>query len=74
MPYQLFLSIATAGIPLAVAKYIAKYNAMEEYAVGRRLFKTGVYLMIFSGIVCLLAMYGLAQRLLACNNWRVVIV
>ncbi|HBJ8752322.1 TPA: oligosaccharide flippase family protein [Listeria monocytogenes] len=63
VPYQLFLSIATAGIPLAVAKYIAKYNAMEEYAVGRRLFKTGVYLMIFSGIVCFLAMYGLAPTL-----------
>ncbi|WP_239254869.1 putative polysaccharide biosynthesis protein [Listeria ilorinensis] len=63
VPYQLFLSVATAGIPLAVAKYIAKYNAMEEYAIGRRLFRTGVYLMIASGILCFIAMYALAPIL-----------
>ncbi|WP_163655737.1 polysaccharide biosynthesis protein [Listeria sp. PSOL-1] len=63
VPYQLFLSVATAGIPLAVAKYIAKYNAMEEYAIGRRLFKTGVYLMILSGILCFVVMYALAPVL-----------
>lgn len=63
VPYQLFLSVATAGIPLAVAKYIAKYNAMEEYMIGRRLFRTGIYLMLFSGIICFLAMYGLAPKL-----------
>lgn len=58
-----FLSVATAGIPLAIAKYIAKYNAMEEYKIGRRLFKTGVYLMILSGIICFIAMYSLAPFL-----------
>lgn len=63
VPYQLFLSVATAGIPLAIAKYIAKYNAMEEYKIGRRLFKTGVYLMILSGIICFIAMYSLAPFL-----------
>ncbi|EMG28973.1 polysaccharide biosynthesis family membrane protein [Listeria fleischmannii 1991] len=63
VPYQLFLSVATAGIPLAVAKYIAKYNAMEEYEIGRRLFRTGIYLMIASGIICFLAMYSLAPFL-----------
>lgn len=63
VPYQLFLSVATAGIPLAVAKYIAKYNAMEEYKIGRRLFRTGIYLMIVSGLVCFLALYGLAPML-----------
>ncbi len=37
VPYSIFISIATAGVPLAVSKYIAKYNALEEYAVGRKL-------------------------------------
>jgi O-antigen/teichoic acid export membrane protein len=57
VPYNLFISIATGGVPLAVSKYIAKYNALEEYAVGRKLFKSGIFLMISSGIVCFLVMY-----------------
>lgn len=46
------------GILLVVVKYIVKYNVMEEYVVGWCLFKIGVYLMIFFGIVCFLVMYG----------------
>lgn len=57
VPYTIFISIATAGVPLAVSKYIAKYNALEEYAIGRRLFKTGILLMLLTGIVCFLIMY-----------------
>ncbi|MGV3465622.1 MAG: putative polysaccharide biosynthesis protein [Heyndrickxia sp.] len=57
VPYTLFISIATAGVPLAVSKYIAKYNALEEYAVGRKLFKSGLILMLMTGIVCFLIMY-----------------
>ncbi|MDP4087426.1 MAG: oligosaccharide flippase family protein, partial [Bacillota bacterium] len=39
-PYTIFISIATAGVPLAVSKFISKYNSLEEYAVGRKLFKS----------------------------------
>ncbi|VEF47221.1 polysaccharide biosynthesis protein [Bacillus freudenreichii] len=60
VPYTIFISIATAGVPLAVSKYIAKYNALEEYAVGRKLFRSGIYVMLGTGIVSFLAMYGLA--------------
>lgn len=60
VPYTLFISIATAGVPLAVSKYIAKYNALEEYAVGRKLFKSGIILMLMTGIVCFLIMYVFA--------------
>ena len=41
IPYTIFISIATAGVPLAVSKFIAKYNALGEYAGGRKLFKSG---------------------------------
>ena len=37
VPYTIFISLATAGIPLAISKFISKYNALEEYAVGRKL-------------------------------------
>lgn len=63
VPYTIFISIATAGIPLAVSKYISKYNTLEEYAVGRKLFRSGIYVMIATGIVSFLAMYGLAPWL-----------
>ncbi|HYK72478.1 MAG TPA: polysaccharide biosynthesis protein, partial [Pseudoneobacillus sp.] len=57
VPYTIFISIATAGIPLAVSKFISKYNALEEYAVGRRLFKSGLIIMMISGVVSFLIMY-----------------
>ncbi|WP_018394196.1 polysaccharide biosynthesis protein [Bacillus sp. 37MA] len=57
VPYTIFISIATAGVPLAVSKYIAKYNAIEEYAVGRKLFKSGLLLMTLTGFSAFLIMY-----------------
>ncbi|MCJ8009538.1 oligosaccharide flippase family protein [Lederbergia wuyishanensis] len=63
VPYTIFISIATAGVPLAVSKYIAKYNAMEEYAVGRKLFKSGLLVMSATGIISFLIMYASATPL-----------
>ncbi len=60
VPYTIFLTVATAGVPLAVSKFVSKYNAIEEYAVGRRLFKSGLVLMILTGIVSFLIMYAFA--------------
>jgi O-antigen/teichoic acid export membrane protein len=57
VPYTIFISIATAGVPLAVSKFISKYNALEEYAVGRRLFKSGLLIMMISGVVAFLVLY-----------------
>ncbi|WP_338449157.1 oligosaccharide flippase family protein [Niallia oryzisoli] len=57
VPYTIFISIATAGIPLAISKFIAKYNALEEYAVGRRLFKSGLIVMLVTGFVSFLILF-----------------
>jgi O-antigen/teichoic acid export membrane protein len=57
IPYTIFISIATAGVPLAVSKFISKYNALEEYAVGRRLFKSGLIMMLLTGIASFLILY-----------------
>lgn len=64
IPYTIFLSIAVAGVPLAVSKFIAKYNALGEYAVGRKLFKSGLVVMLSSGFAAFLVMY-LSAPLLA---------
>ncbi|WP_413308120.1 polysaccharide biosynthesis protein [Bacillus sp. 1P10SD] len=57
VPYTIFISVATAGVPLAVSKFISKYNALEEYAVGRKLFKSGLMIMLVTGFIAFLAMY-----------------
>ncbi|MBI0576683.1 polysaccharide biosynthesis protein [Neobacillus cucumis] len=57
VPYTIFISIATAGVPLAVSKFISKYNALEEYAVGRKLFKSGLVIMLSTGFVSFLILY-----------------
>lgn len=64
VPYTIFISIATAGVPLAVSKFISKYNALEEYAVGRKLFKSGALIMLLTGFLAFLVMY-LAAPVLA---------
>lgn len=68
IPYTIFISIATAGVPLAVSKYISKYNALEEYAVGRKLFKSGLIIMMFTGIMSFLALYFLAPYIAAMST------
>ncbi|WP_178195673.1 polysaccharide biosynthesis protein [Ligilactobacillus sp. Marseille-Q7487] len=50
--YSLFIMIATAGIPAAVAKQVSKYNALNEYQVGRRLYKKSFGIMLALGILC----------------------
>lgn len=63
VPYMIFLSVATAGIPLAVSKFVSKYNALGQYRVGRKLFESGVLLMIGTGIITFLVLYGIAPFL-----------
>lgn len=60
VPYTIFLTVATAGVPLAVSKFVSKYNAIGEYAVGRKLFKSGLLLMTLTGVVSFLIMYAFA--------------
>ncbi|OUM91822.1 putative polysaccharide biosynthesis protein [Caldibacillus debilis] len=63
VPYSIFISISTAGIPLAVSKFIAKYNTLEEYTVGYRLFKSGLLVMTLSGLAAFLTLYFSAPLL-----------
>ncbi|WP_062354860.1 putative polysaccharide biosynthesis protein [Bacillus kwashiorkori] len=63
VPYNIFLSIGIGGIPLAVSKFVAKYNALGEYKVGRQLFKSGLLIMMTTGFITFLALYFLAPSL-----------
>lgn len=50
--YATLLIIAIAGIPSAIAKQVAHYNALNEYGIGVKLYKRGLSLSITIGIIC----------------------
>ena len=39
-PYNIAIAIATAGVPLAASKYVAKYNALGAYKVSQKFYKS----------------------------------
>lgn len=65
--YSIFILISTAGIPGAIAKQVAKYNALNEYGIGRKLFRNGLILMGALGLISAAVMY-FAAPLLASNG------
>lgn len=61
--YAIMISISTAGIPVAVSKFIAKYNALGEYGTSQRLFRQGMKLMLATGVVAFLLLFFAAPWL-----------
>ncbi len=47
--YAIMIGLATAGIPVAVSKFVAKYNAMGEYDTSERLYRSGLKIMSLTG-------------------------
>lgn len=60
VPYTIFLSIATMGVPLAVSKFVSKYNSLGEYSTSRKMLRTGFSLMIVMGVISFLTLYSIA--------------
>ncbi len=60
IPYNIMLSIALSGLPLAVSKFVAKYNAIGDYHTGRRLLKASRKLMLISGVASFAILYFLS--------------
>ncbi len=60
-PYTVFLSISTLGLPLAVSKFVSKYNALGDYVTGRRLLRSGLIVMSISGFFAFLLLFSLAE-------------
>lgn len=63
--YALFLMIATAGIPGAIAKQISHYNSLNEYGLSKKLFKKSMLVMVGLGGVFAGIMYFAAPILAA---------
>ncbi|WP_100373825.1 putative polysaccharide biosynthesis protein [Bacillus sp. FJAT-45037] len=61
--YVVILSLATLGVPLAISKFVSKYNALGDYETGHKLFKSGLILMSLTGILAFLILFLLAPFL-----------
>lgn len=59
-PYTIMLSIAAAGVPGAVSKFVAKYNALGAYETSQKLYKSSLLVMMASGIIAFLVLYFMA--------------
>ena len=73
--YNLFLIIATAGIPSAISKEVAAHNALGRYDQSEKLFKKYTVYMSLVGIVLALVMFFGAKYVaivLAAGDMRVV--
>lgn len=62
-PYNILISFSTVGVPLAVSKFVAKYNSIGDYRTGMRMYRVGLKIMIFTGILSFLLMYFSADWL-----------
>ncbi|TDM07677.1 putative polysaccharide biosynthesis protein [Macrococcus lamae] len=62
-PYTVMLVIAGAGVPLAVAKYVSKYNAIGAYKVSQKLYKSSLVVMSLTGILGFIILYLLAPMI-----------
>lgn len=62
-PYTIFLSVSTIGLPLAVSKFVSKYNEQGNYKAGLTLLRYGMLLMTVSGIISFTILYSLAPSL-----------
>ncbi|WP_411953692.1 oligosaccharide flippase family protein [Alkalibacillus sp. S2W] len=62
-PYQIFLTISSLGVPMAMSKFVAKYNALEDYRTKQAVFKSGLWFMAVTGVVTFLVMFFTADWL-----------
>lgn len=55
--YSVFLMLSTIGIPAAISKQVASYNAIGQYKMSFRLYKVAFWFMLFVGLIMGLIMW-----------------
>lgn len=59
--YSIFLSISTAGIPLAISSITSEYNTLGFYSVKERVFQIARKYLSIVGIACFLILFIFAK-------------
>src|SRR5699024_2786394 len=62
-PYNIMISVSTIGVPLAVSKFVSKYNSLEDYETGLRMFRVGMVAMMVTGLIAFITLYFSAEFL-----------
>lgn len=62
-PYNVAIAVATAGVPLAASKYVAKYNTLGAYRVSQKLYKSSFIVMSITGILGFIILYLLSPMI-----------
>lgn len=62
-PYNILITFSTIGVPLAVSKFVSKYNSLQDYRTGIRVFRAGMILMAFTGLLAFLFLFFGAETL-----------
>lgn len=52
--YSVFMSLASAGIPLAISKLVSEYQTLGYYNAKKRVFAIGRKIALILGLVCFL--------------------
>ena len=55
--YNVFLNLATSGIPVAMSKVVSEYNEMKFYNTKERVFKIGLKVISFLCIISFLVLF-----------------
>lgn len=61
--YILILTLATAGFPIAVSKFVADHAARGELAEAKRVYRTALCILSATGLLCFGAVYGGADAI-----------
>ncbi|WP_068674879.1 polysaccharide biosynthesis protein [Oceanobacillus sp. Castelsardo] len=62
-PYSIFISLSTVGIPVAVSKFVSKYNSLGDFETGFKMFRIASKIMAITGIVAFLVLFFSAEWL-----------
>ncbi|QAS53890.1 putative polysaccharide biosynthesis protein [Halobacillus litoralis] len=62
VPYSILLSLSSMGVPVAVSKFVSKYNSLGDYETGRRMLKAGMTLMSITGVLAFLMLFFSAEQ------------
>lgn len=61
--YNMFLNLATSGIPVAMSKVVSEYNEMGYYNTKERTFKTGLKIIGILGLISFLVLFIFAPQI-----------
>ena len=61
--YNMFLNLATSGIPVAMSKVVSEYNSLKYFNTKERTFKIGLKIIGVLGVVVFLSLFIFAPQL-----------